>query len=495
MERIRSALARRKVDEEEYVRLPGEEGQESEDVTEGGAEVLPSMSWLEYSIFALIGVAMLWAWYVKFRLSRCRNSPSDHMVCVCVLTCAERNMFLAAAPYFQKRFQGDEWILQNFQSGILSASTVTNLSSLFILTYMQKNASYSFRICAALIINIGAFTLLTVSTSYFLDVSAMTYFAFLLLMVGGSSVATGLIQNGAFAFAASFGRPEYTQALMVGQGLAGVLPAVAEIVSVLAVPASTNADAQAGAEAPPPQEGATSAFCYFLTAVIISVAAFAAFMPLVQRQRALVEYRAVNRLAAGPTATLGEAGQDADAHAGARTVVSIPALASKLRWPAAAVFTCFAVTMFYPVFAVKILSVHPTDAGRLFEPATFIPLAFFFWNLGDLTGRVLTMLPFQVRDRPVILFALAVARTVFLPLFLLCNVGGRGAFVSSDFFYLFVVQLLFGVTNGWIGASSMMAANEWADEREREVAGGFMGLCLVSGLAVGSVLSFTAAGI
>jgi solute carrier family 29 (equilibrative nucleoside transporter), member 1/2/3 len=397
-------------------------------------------------------------------------------------------MFLAAAPYFQKRFGQDEWILQNFQSGILSASTVTNLSALIILTNMQRNASYSFRIGAALIINIGAFTLLTVSTTYFLDISPKTYFAFLLLMVGGSSVATGLIQNGAFAFAASFGRPEYTQALMVGQGLAGVLPSVAQIISVLAVP--EDADAQNQPEPPSPHEGATSAFCYFLTAVAVSVAAFAAFIPLIRRQRMLVEGRAAAYMTDSTASQPFEGTQQAG-----RKVVSIAALALKLRWPAAAVFATFAVTMFYPVFTVKVPSVNPPSTGRLFQDAAFIPLAFFFWNLGDLLGRLLTMLPFSVRHRPVFLFAFAVGRLVFLPLYLLCNIGNRGASIPSDFFYLFVVQLLFGTTNGWIGASSMMAANEWVDESEREVAGGFMGLCLVLGLAFGSLLSFTAAGL
>ena len=55
-------------------------------------------------------------------------------------------------------------------------------------------------------------------------------------MVFLTSVATGLCQNGTFAFAASFGRAEYIQAIMTGQAVAGVLPSIAQILSVLAVP-------------------------------------------------------------------------------------------------------------------------------------------------------------------------------------------------------------------------------------------------------------------
>jgi equilibrative nucleoside transporter 1/2/3 len=161
---------------------------------------------------------------------------------------------------------------------------------------------------------------------------------------------------------------------------------------------------------------------------------------------------------------------------------------------------CFAVAMFFPVFTAKIPSTHDEGSGnsRMFDAEVFIPLAFFAWNLGDLLGRVATVAQWNaaVRTRmPSLLFAVSVARAGFLPLYLLCNIRGRGAVVPSDFFYLVIVQFPFGLTNGWLASNSMMGAAEWVDEDEREAAGGFMGLSLVAGLAVGSLLSFTAAGI
>jgi equilibrative nucleoside transporter 1/2/3 len=158
---------------------------------------------------------------------------------------------------------------------------------------------------------------------------------------------------------------------------------------------------------------------------------------------------------------------------------------------------CFVVAMFFPVFTAKILSVHDDNGGGLFSPGAFIPLGFFFWNLGDLSGRVSAVLPpfAWLRQRPRVLFAVGLLRWGFLPLYLLCNLHGRGAVVESDLFYLGVVQFPFGLTNGWLGSSAMMAAGEWVAEDEREAAGGFMGMCLVGGLALGSVLSFTAAGL
>lgn len=66
--------------------------------------------------------------------------------------------------------------------------------------------------------------------------------------------------------------------------------------------------------------------------------------------------------------------------------------------------------------------------------------------------------------------------------------------MESDFFYLFVVQGLFGLTNGYLGSLTMLAASAYVDPAEREAAGGFMGLCLVAGLTVGSLASFFVAG-
>ncbi|CAJ2509917.1 Uu.00g058170.m01.CDS01 [Anthostomella pinea] len=454
MDRIRS-LFQKGEDEQEYQPL-SEESQSPEGLPGRHAEDGAPFSWVEYGIFALLGVAMLWAW----------------------------NMFLAAAPYFQLRFQDDQWSLDNFQSAILSVSTVTNLGAMVVLTNVQYSASYPFRINLALYINVAVFALLTVSTATFLDASPSAYLVFLLAMVACTAWAAGLIQNGAFAFASSFGRPEYMQAIMAGQGVAGVLPALVQVISVLvAPPPETDPEAR---EATP--EKGTAAFIYFLTAVVISVVALVAFIPLVRRHNRIVETRMVDHMAASMTSI-------EEAERAARKVVSMATLFRKLHWLAGAVFMCFAVTMFFPVFTPKILSVtQPEGAATLFRPAAFIPLGFFFWNLGDLGGRASSLvLPF--RQRPAVLFAVSIARFIFLPLYTLCNIHGQGATVNSDVFYLLVVQFPFGLTNGWLASNCMMAAGEWVDEGEREASGGFMGLCLVAGLAFGSLLSFTAAGI
>lgn len=392
-----------------------------------------------------------------------------------------RNMFLAAGPYFQRRFQGNEWVLKNFQAAELSISTVANLGIMLVLTNLQARANYPRRILASLLINMVGFTLLAMSTRLFTSVSAGIYFGFVLLLVLAASLAAGLCQNGVFAYVSGFGREEYPQGIMTGQAIAGVLPCVAQIVSVMSAPPKHDAQ---GNEVP--NQSTTSAFAYFLTATGVSLITVVAFLYLLSRQS-----RRQRRKSAANGAADGAA-EDA-----VRQAVPMLTLLSKLRWLAGAVFATFAVTMFFPIFTQKIESVNAPQPGAQFsltQPAAFIPLAFLFWNSGDLIGRLLTGVPaLRMTQHPKVLFFLSLARVVWIPLYLLCNVGGKGAKVHSDFFYLVIVQLLFGISNGFIGSTCMMGAVDWVDPEEREASGGFMGLCLVGGLTVGSLLSFLAA--
>lgn len=395
-----------------------------------------------------------------------------------ILPFYSRNMFLAAAPYFQSRFSSSPWILTHFQSGIISVFTITSLGSVLLLTKLQKNASYPKRIIASLILNMICFTFLALSTVLFRHVSANTYFAFLMIMVFTSSLATGLCQNGIFAFVTGFGVGEYTQAIMTGQAVAGVLPCIAQIVSVLSV---SDRDAKEGAA----QESSKSAFAYFLTATAVSALVLVAFIYLARQHRGST---------AAKRTVEGDEGPQEEEHT-ERKVVGMLTLFKKLRWLALGVFLCFTVTMMFPVFTQKILSVRsPETSPRLFRPASFIPFAFLLWNAGDLVGRLAPLLPrLSLVHYPRTVFLISILRIMFVPLYLLCNIRGRGAVIASDFFYLFIVQFLFGMTNGYVGSTCMIGASEWVEAEEREAAGGFMGLMLVGGLTAGSLLSFLAA--
>lgn len=395
-------------------------------------------------------------------------------------------MFLAAAPYFQRRFQSDKTLLKNFQPTEVSVSTLANLGSMLVLAKLQANASYPKRISSSLVLVTVSFALLTISTKAFTWIPPSVYFGFFVVIILASSTAVGILQNGVFSFVSGYRRSEYMQGIMAGQAVAGVLPPLVQIISVL----SAGKDDSASSD---------SALAYFGTATAVSAFSFNAFLYLLRFHPATSTTPVAST--SSPAASSDETpwAEDEDPRppsTGKHSSIPLTILARKLLLRALAVFLTFALTMVFPVFTQEILSTKP-HGGALFAKDAFIPFAFLVWNAGDLAGRLLPLWSrVSLIHRPGWLLVLSILRIVWVPLYLLCNITDLGAETRStsspmgDAFYLLVVQFPFGLTNGYLGSSSMMGASDQVDEHEKEAAGGFMALCLVGGLTIGSLFSF-----
>ncbi|KAK2842917.1 hypothetical protein FQN49_005989 [Arthroderma sp. PD_2] len=434
-----------------YKRVDGEEREASEEDTEAPAYDVPQtqeFSWIVYCIFVWMGMAMLWGW----------------------------NSFLAAAPYFQLRFADNDWVRNNFQSSITSVFCVTGLAAHFILLKLQKNASYPLRVIVSLMLIALVFTILTISTVAAHGISAAALFSLVLPLVFLSSLSSSMNQNGLFAYVSNFSQPAYTQGILTGQALSGVVPCIVQLISVFAVSEGSEHQTDELSKA------SKSAFGSFATAVAVCGCALLAFLYLYrfQDKRQAARY-------------FEDDGEDTLSSPPVKKVVPLLTLFRKTRWLSLSIFFCFCITMAFPVFASKVQSVNKEQPPpRYSQPGVFVALALLFWNSGDLLGRMLVLLPLpgRVKPSPFMLFIFTLARILFIPLFLMCNVGGRGASINSDFVYLVLVQGFFGVTNGCICVSTMVRATEIVDEDEKEPAGAYMGMLLVAGLAAGSVMSF-----
>ncbi|EGE05687.1 nucleoside transporter [Trichophyton equinum CBS 127.97] len=451
-DRLNRLFGPRDSQQQAYRRIDGDD----RDTTEGEADVpaydappVKEFSWVVYAIFTWMGMAMLWGW----------------------------NSFLAAAPYFQIRFANNEWLQDNSQSSITSVFCVTGLSTHLLLLRLQKNASYPQRVLVSLALTGFVFALLTLSTIPKHGPSPNVLFAFVLFMVFICALAGSMNQNGLFAYVSSFSQPAYTQAILAGQALSGVLPSIVQLISVLAVPTDSTVH-----ETDELANAAKSAFGFFLTATLICGGAFLAFLYLYHSQARLARYTPDEDTDTSEPDMLST-----------KKSVSLLTLFRKTRWLSLAIFLCFCITMAFPVFASQIQSVSKEKPPpRYSQPGVFVALALLFWNSGDLLGRMTLLIP-SVKDRKpphFVLFVLALARIFFIPLFLMCNVRGRGAAINSDLFYLVLVQGLFGLTNGYVCVSIMVSAPDLVDQEEREAAGAYMGMLIVAGLAAGSVLSF-----
>lgn len=417
---------------------------------------------VEYYIFMLLGLATLWPF----------------------------NMYLNAGPYLGQRFATDPWTSNNFQATEISVSSVVNLVTMVVLTQRQANASYPKRIVTALIIYAFTFVVLAASTRAFLDVSVSAYFAFLIATVFITSFATGLIQNGSFSYVSTYGQPTYMQSMMVGQAVAGVLPSLVQILLALTLHSKDSNPAARRAQTDPPANIAPNdALAFFATASVVALVTLAASIYLFTHKSPPSTTSQVTGRASPDSQTAIRSDESP-----LRRPVSMVVLAGKLRYTALAVIICFTVTMAsFPIYTQQITSLNP-QSSRMTQPKTFIPIAFLFWNSGDLLGRITTAWPQLIpHQRPRLILLLSVSRALLIPVYTLCNIRGRGAMVSSDTFYL-VFQIIFGFTNGYVGSLCMMSSGEYVESDQKEAAGSFMGVCLILGLGIGSLLSFAFTG-
>lgn len=375
----------------------------------------------------------------------------------------------------------------------------------------QETARYENRVITGELLIGLVFIVLAFSCVLFTKIATgIGYFLFLLVAMFNSTVGTSLAQNGSFAIVSLFG-PIYTQAIMVGQAIAGILPPIVSIISIIS---STSS----GSNKPGGEDNdisGKSTFFYFLIASIAALTAFVLFKIVLKTDPKSVstgitdpETSAVLLHDGADSSYDSLLGEDASApHSEDEDYdlevfsltqpqnVDPVKLISKLRVPIFTVFSVFSVTLAYPVFAQLVQPVHISPI--IFNRDVFIPFSMFVWNLGDLVGRLVCGLPKWVvhGDRNFIIYSLA--RFAFLPAFLLLtNLNGRltaggGGLLGTwlgDEVYL-VLHFFFGFTNGHLGSSAMMESPNYVEPQEREKGGSLMTLALSLGLTAGALFS------
>jgi len=157
----------------------------------------------------------------------------------------------------------------------------------------------------------------------------------------------------------------------------------------------------------------------------------------------------------------------------------------------------FAITLsVFPPITVSIQSTNPAT-----HPLLFSAIHFLVYNIGDFLGRFLCSVPRLLVWSSKRLLSLALARTLFIPLFLMCNVqwstpAPMGPIITSDFLFMLIL-LLFGLSNGYVSSMCMMAAPSVAHNprlkgrtEDVDIAATVASFCCVGGLTIGSVASF-----
>ncbi|KAI8084133.1 equilibrative nucleoside transporter [Gilbertella persicaria] len=315
------------------------------------------------------------------------------------------------------------------------------------------------------------------------EISGIGYFWSIMLLMVLTGATTSFFQNSVFSEASQL-PPMYMQAVLSGQGIAGVVVAVSAIMSAFAGSATDESS----------EDISRSAFLYFLSAFIITLAALMGRLVVVR----LSFYRHQMSHVQAEMAVNEETAFEPSS----QEPVSLISTLCKIRGFVFTVGYIFIITlMLFPTITslIKSLRRHDPNRTRFFDDDVFVAFHFLLFNVGDWVGRLMPLSKYFVIVNVNQLAFLSVLRTAFIPLFLICNVIVSDqrylpVLIQSDIVYMVLVWI-FAVTNGWICSLAMMAAPQLDSiktSKEKSAVGSILSFSLVLGLAIGGCLSFLA---
>ncbi|ODV87858.1 hypothetical protein CANARDRAFT_193880 [[Candida] arabinofermentans NRRL YB-2248] len=387
-----------------------------------------SLLHLKYTVFLLCGISNLWPW----------------------------NCFLSASEYFQDAFKESPKLSGSYSSTMMTISTFGSAVFNFILSQRQNGADYKYRLKLGNIIQVIVFFAMTIST--LVPKQVVLYFVFVMFAVLMSAVGSCFAQVGVLALVNVEGSI-YANANVVGNAIAGVLPSISLIGAIIVNKQKGNRDREA--------------MNYFFTSSVICIITLVSIKLLDYYETKATNY------SRHPSNLELEDETKTEQH----NHISFSYLWSVLKLVQLTIFFTFSLTLIFPVFASNVESTH-------IDKKYFVPLAFLLWNFGDLAGRILTAFPIFTLTNQYSMLIYSLSRSLFVPLFLGCNLKNRGTGFIGDAVYL-ILQFLFGLTNGQIFSSCFMTIGTLLKtEEEKKAAGGFTAFLINVSLLVGSLLSY-----
>ncbi|KXN87949.1 Equilibrative nucleoside transporter 1 [Leucoagaricus sp. SymC.cos] len=355
------------------------------------------------------------------------------------------NVVITAMPYFFERLAGSG-IQHTFGSYLSTACTASNFIFLAHATITSKHTSPSSRTRQAIYCLVVLTFLLVVSTYFVLP--AGLFFAFVLFNGAAQSAAGSYLQTAVIAVASLYG-PAAVQAMMAGAGA---------------------------------------------HALLVSMSSYKAVAATLEQNAAKSQHN-IDVMTSQPLMSRGSSEADDDK----RQTIRVAKV--NIMYEVAVAYVFLITLAVFPPITTSIMPVNPET-----HPLLFTSIHFLVFNIGDLLGRYVCSFPiFHVWSRKRLL-GLSLSRTLFIPLFLMCNVQRPSSFttttpiINSDFVFMFIL-LLFGLSNGYVSSSCMMSAPSLehnprlkGNVEDVDVAATVASFFLVGGLVMGSVASFAVKG-
>ncbi|KAK0467879.1 nucleoside transporter-domain-containing protein [Desarmillaria tabescens] len=411
------------------------------------------------------------------------------------------NVMITATPYFMARLSTSP-IRLTFSSYLSTSFTASNSIFLAHATATSKKNAPSRQIIVSILCLSVLTSLLTFST--FVHTTSGFFFAFVLLNGIAQAAFGSYLQTSCIAVASLFG-PTAVQPMMSGQAGVAVVVSGVQVLSALA---SVRGDSEAKVSSIPTgghgEAEERSAFVFFGLSTLFLLASAGAQvwltnMPVYKTVAGSLEARAktdADEIDGEEAQGLVSRGrQDASEEKG-----KIFRIAKANMIYEVAVAYVFVVTL--AVFPPITTSVAPTNPSM--HPLLFSSIHFFVFGVGDFCGRYVCSFPRLLTWSPKRLLALSLARTLFVPLFLMCNVQRPSSsaytpIINSDFIFMLIL-FLFALSNGYVSSMCMMSApslehnHRLKSRADIDVAATVANFCLILGLAAGSIMSFAVRG-
>ncbi|XP_023575264.1 equilibrative nucleoside transporter 1 isoform X1 [Octodon degus] len=430
------------------------------------------------------------------------------------------NFFMTATKYFTTRVEvsqnassvtaGPSEDIQASAAPQASKSERNSLSAIFnnvmtlcamlplllftcLNSFLHQRIPQSVRILGSLVAILLVFLVTALLVKVQMD--PLPFFVFTMIKIMLINSFGAILQGSLFGLAGLL-PASYTAPIMSGQGLAGCFASVAMICAI-----ATGS------------ELSESAFGYFITACVVIVLAIVCYLvlPRLEFYRYYQQLKLegpgeqetkLDLISKDPSTASHPLGEEPRAGK-EEPVVSAPSSQPTSRSHSIieilknisvlALSVCFIFTITIGLFPAVTADVKSSIAGDGPWGDYFMPVScFLVFNIFDWLGRSLTAIFMWPGKDSRWLPSLVVARLVFVPLLLLCNVQPRhymSVFFEHDAWYI-LFMAAFAFSNGYLASLCMCFGPKKVKPAEAETAGAIMAFFLCLGLALGAVFSF-----
>ncbi|XP_048842741.1 equilibrative nucleoside transporter 1-like [Brienomyrus brachyistius] len=436
------------------------------------------------------------------------NTPRDRYRAVWLIffmlglgTLLPWNFFMTATMYFTSRLRDSPEGSSNetapggdtrnvLESRFSNVMTLCAMLPLLLFTclnsFLHQRIPQKLRIMGSL----GVILVVFLMTAIVVKVDAEPFPFFMITMTKIVIINSfGAVLQGSLFGVAGLLPVSYTTPIMSGQGLAGTFAAFSMICAL-----ASGSELQ------------DSAFGYFIIACVVILLAMGCYVALPRMEFFQYYQEKKNKLEkdtqmelnptvagnikGGPTADL------CPSEEAGLPNVSIVTILKKIWVPALTVCLIFTVTI--GIFPAVTVDVKSTISNGSSWEIYFIPVScFLLFNLMDWAGRSLTAVCMWPGKDSRLLPVFMLARLLFVPLFMLCNVQPRlhlpVFFVHDAWFIIFMI--FFAFSNGYLASLCMCFGPKKVAPHEAETAGAIMAFFLTSGLALGAAISFVFRGL